>query len=63
MIIEIKKPSNPKTKIPIADTFEINSISFLVGFFSACQTRLHFVKNDLAEVNIFAMAKRELRGF
>ena len=33
IIIDIRNPTTPKIKIPIADTFVIVSNSFLVGFF------------------------------
>ena len=49
MKMEIMKPITPMIKIPIAETFVIISNSFLVGFFSASQTRLDLRKNDFRD--------------
>jgi len=62
MAIEIKKPNRPKITIPIAETFEICSNSFRLGFFKVCQTRLHLSKNDLVFVNVFII-ERNIKGF
>jgi hypothetical protein len=39
--IDIKKPNIPIIRIPMAETFEIVSNSFLVGFLKESHTRLH----------------------
>ncbi len=58
MIIEIRNPSNPIIKIPIAETLDICWNSSFVGFFNVCQTLLHFNKNDFN-----AIANIDWRGF
>lgn len=60
---EIRNPTRPKTTIPIAETFATVVYSFLVGFFRACQTRLHLTRNCFVEVNIlFAIVLERVRG-
>ena len=57
IIIEIKKPRNPKIKIPTAETFAIISNSFFDGFFKTDHTLLHLTIKDFIDVNIFFMKK------
>ena len=54
IIIDIKNPRTPNIKIPTAETFEIVSNSFLVGFFKICQTLLDLMANDLVLFHLIA---------
>ncbi len=53
MISDIRNPKTPIIKIPIAETLDVNSNSFLVGFFKTNQTRLHLIKNDFVDSQSF----------
>lgn len=56
------KPTAPINPIPTAETFAVNSISFLVGFLNTDQTRLHLSKNDFVfSVNV--ILKEDRKGF
>ena len=55
--MDIKKPTAPKTIIPIAETFAVSSNSFLVGFFKTNQTRRHFMKNVFVDSQYFDAMK------
>lgn len=57
MSIEIINPKAPNARIPIAETFVMVSNSFFVGFFNACHTLSHLMKNDFVNVSIFFMEK------
>jgi len=57
MIIEIRKPSAPRSAMPIAETLVIVWNSFLEGFFSTSQTRRHFIAKDFVAVHNFIAEK------
>ncbi len=63
IIIEIRKPSVPNNKIPIAETLAIVEYSFFEGFLKLCKTLLNFSKNDFVGTYMFFIKKIRTRGF
>ncbi len=59
MIIEIKNPIKPITKIPNAETFATSLNSLELGFLRICQTLTHFMR----KLEIFPMISRINLGF
>jgi hypothetical protein len=50
--IDNKNPKTPIMRIPIAETFEIVSNSFFVGFFKITHTLLHCEKKVFSDVKV-----------
>jgi len=63
IIIDTKKAITPIINIPIAETFEICSNSFLVGFLRIDQTLPHLIKNVFIDAHIFTIGLSVIAGF